>query len=117
MGSSRTAFDRSLGRRARRPLVVKHAGDIAAVAVYLGLGLLRERRPGQAARLARALVIRRQIQKTFARPSNEQAGGRRRLVLAAVGVGLALAWRKHRARPANPPLDPPATLPHETIAG
>jgi hypothetical protein len=86
---------------------VKHAGDLAALAIYFGLGHLRGR-PGRAARLTRSLTVRRQIQEAFA--PEKKSSGRGRLVVVGVGLlagfALARARRRRRGKPGVPPVEP-----------
>ena len=106
--SSRSSRGRSRGRRFNDPEVVKHAGDLAALGIYFGLGQLRGRRPGRVSRLTRSLVVRRQIQEAFSR--EKKSSGRGRLVVAGggaiAGFALARAWRKRKRRPTEPPVEP-----------
>ena len=93
-------------RRVRDPQVIKHAGDLAALAIYIGLGRSRGR-PGRMRRLTRSMVVRRQIQEAFAPP--KKSSGKGRLMVAGGGVagGLVLArvWRKRRARSGDRPIE------------
>jgi hypothetical protein len=96
------------------PQFAKHAGDLAALAVYLGLGQLR-RRPGRVRRLIRSLAVRGQVRDAFA-PEQKRAGHRRLVVAVGATAGLAvarLARRKRREGLGHPAREPVG----DTIAG
>src|SRR5262249_53029371 len=101
----RSSAERSRLRGLRDPEFVKHAGDLAGLAVYLGLGQLRGRRPGRARRLIRSLTVRNQIREAFA--PEQKSGGRGKLVVvvgAAAGFALTRSARRRRQSPGQPPV-------------